>query len=228
MDKIEYQTTAAAGSLNLTTTSNIYYFGATEAIAYTYNLPAITCDGTEFKIYRFDTLNAASLTINSTNNIIYQGTSSTSLSVDVYTAVFLVSFNSNWYVKRIGRQGYQIQTVLFSESLRTTTSAFTTYSTGSGQVISRFSYPGNTGMLQLMTGGRFICNSSFLGVITINLFNSSGNLIATSGSGILTNTINIVPLGTINYSNLPNTSDYLTISINVNIGSVRIYSYTIY
>lgn len=233
VDSIDYKTEATNGSFSLTPESNVYYFTATDAITYTYNLPTIIGDGQEFRIYRFDALDTATLTISSTDDIIYQGTTVTSFDLNPSTAVFLVSLDSKWYVKRIGRQGYAIPVILFSGNYRTGGSSYITISSGTlGRFLARFPYSGKSGMCQILSGVvlRGLSSSSNMRA-ELKLLNSAGNLVGTSGSVIIYSG-QILELSSIDYSNLPTSIDYLSLTLDVTTigaaGNVRVYSFIVY
>lgn len=235
-DVIDFHSSAVNGTTNVDYNTNVYYFTATADIVYTYNLPVITCDGTKFRIYRFDTRNNATLTISATNTINYGGNDVSNFNLNVSSVVTLISFNSIWYVARMGRQGYIIPRVVFSGNYTTNTSSYKVLSgtIGTPVVIGVFSLLDITSVGDYFTGGMFVVDyisGPPTTAISFTITNSSGTLIATVPSTVITGEI-ILNLGAVIYAPLlAGVSNRYNISYTMqgdNTSSIGLSSFILY
>lgn len=218
-DSVQYDVVAVAGSSNITPLSNIYYFAAQNPIAYTYNLPPITCDGMKFKVVRTDKLVAATLTISAVNNINYAGVISTSVNLDIYSIAIFISFNSVWYFVIVKPQTLIPNKIIFSGNYTSPSSLYRTFTRAGTANLFMGAFRYNGSLTEVITGGTFFVRRVSSGSPSFEIFltsSTSPSVIATTGVYSLTVVRKLLSFTTVNQSLLPLNESILTLYVYIN------------
>jgi len=213
-------------SATVTFNQEYYVYQATTLNStFTYNLPAIPCDGVRFSFIRNDVDNTSFLNISSsTTNILYSGTLYNTLPVNILSNLILISSGSNWAVITTSNNLFSNQGNILSGSfVANNGSAFQQFSGSvTNQVITRFVYPGSANVgINSVVIALLIVNGPFGINIKLRLAGTATDISSTTLITFASNTYPTpytITSSAINASLLPVNQSALDLVLTTNAG----------